>query len=241
MKVDGFTMELVRADTKEAFKEHTSPSTGQVFAEVEPGLDYFVRIASDSDPVYFQISVDGTWLGYSSWFSTPDPAGSCKGRWQRKDGRETMQALRFNLARGVKPEGGAGAPSLLTGKVELSLYRLGEKTVSQVKDFTSSTELTGKANASGKKCVVSAMGSSVLDLDRKPCQTMTSFQKGEHLRTITLHYCTAVGLIVNKILAKPPAPEPEDKKPRVKPERKRKAAIDLTEDDSDDSDDFGEI
>ena len=66
-------------------------------------------------------------------------------------------------------------------------------------------------------------------------------EKGKFLRTVTLHYCTAVGLIVNKILAPPPAPESEDTKPRVKREKKRKAAVDLTEDDSDDSDDFGEI
>ena len=42
MKVSDFTVELVAADTKQPFKEHMSPD-GQVYAEVEPDVDYFME------------------------------------------------------------------------------------------------------------------------------------------------------------------------------------------------------
>jgi hypothetical protein len=42
VKVGNFTVELVEAETKESFKEHTA-SDGQAYAEeVEPDMDYFI-------------------------------------------------------------------------------------------------------------------------------------------------------------------------------------------------------
>ena len=64
VKVGGFTVELVAAHTKESFKEHTA-SDGQVYAEVEPDMDYFISVGSDISRVQANIWVDGVNLGYS--------------------------------------------------------------------------------------------------------------------------------------------------------------------------------
>ena len=85
-----------------------------------------------------------------------------------------------------------------------------------------------------------------------------AYELGEHLCTITLHYCTAVGLILNKILDAPPPSSQESnnnespsKRAKVKREKKRSASsaspdekeskkvaapIDLTGDDGDGGD-----
>ena len=67
VKVGDFKVELVAADTKEAFKEHTAPD-GQVYAEVEPDMDYFVSLGTDVGGVMMQMSVDGVFLGYNCLF-----------------------------------------------------------------------------------------------------------------------------------------------------------------------------
>lgn len=42
VKVGDFTVELVAADSKVPFAEHTAPN-GQIYAEVEPDLDYYIH------------------------------------------------------------------------------------------------------------------------------------------------------------------------------------------------------
>ena len=60
---------MVRADTKEAFKEHTgSASDSHVYAEVEPGVDYFISAGSSrSNRVTFRMKVDGVELSYEDF------------------------------------------------------------------------------------------------------------------------------------------------------------------------------
>ena len=92
---------------------------------------------------------------------------------------------------------------MMTGKVEVSFYELGAKVKMINRDFASK-ELHGESKIGGKKCVVSSSGSYEL-----PSRVSGGFtyKRGKHLCTITLHYCTAVGLILNKILDAPPASE----------------------------------
>ncbi len=67
VKSGGYTVELVTADTKEPFKEHTAADgDGQIFAEVEPDMDYFISASSNIQGVRFAFHVDGVNLGYSS-------------------------------------------------------------------------------------------------------------------------------------------------------------------------------
>ena len=46
MNIDGFTVELVNAETKRPFKEHQIPD-GRIYIEVEPDAGYFIRLATD--------------------------------------------------------------------------------------------------------------------------------------------------------------------------------------------------
>ena len=60
---DLFSAELVRVEhiehISDAFPEHKCPE-GKVYVEVEPKVEYFIRLTSSADePVYADITVDG--------------------------------------------------------------------------------------------------------------------------------------------------------------------------------------
>jgi hypothetical protein len=215
MKVGDFTVELVAADTKQPFTEHTAPD-GQVYAEVEPDVDYFISLSRSVGVGSARaiIFVDGVNLGYNAGVgSKPE----YKGSWERRDGREKMSALRFTKTR---QEVGVTA-NMLTGKVEVKFYGLGEK-VYDVENFTSA-ELTADSTLGGKKCIKSTTSGSHHTIDCTPNHNRGYVYKtGEYLCTITLNYCSALGLIYNKILPPPPAlDESEDESPQGRRKRKR--------------------
>eukprot|EP00984_Skeletonema_dohrnii_P025571 scaffold14731_cov110-Skeletonema_dohrnii-CCMP3373.AAC.2 len=153
VKVGDFKVELVAADTKEAFKEHTAPD-GQVYAEVEPDMDYFISLSSHVGGVMMKMSVDGVYLGYKSLFECSG-LNSHKGRWERIGGKETMTAFHFNKTR---QEVGT-TPDMLTGKVEVDIYRMGEKTYQENNDAVSAS-LTDDSTLGGKKCIKSTTSGS---------------------------------------------------------------------------------
>jgi len=115
VKVGDFTVELVAADTKVAFKEHTA-SDGQVYAEVEPDMDYFISLGSDIGGVQADIWVDGVDHDYDLDFFSPEKK-AYNGQWEIKGGKETKTALHFTKTR--EAQGGV-APDTLTGKVEVA-------------------------------------------------------------------------------------------------------------------------
>ena len=218
VKVGDFTVQLVAAETKEPFKEHTAPD-GQVYAEVEPDMDYFISLRTDVGGVIMKYRVDGVELGYHNYFFDSH-AGSthCKGSWERRNGKETMTALHFNKTR---QEVGAQS-SMLTGKVEVSIYRMGEAYYKEAYDYVSSS-LTADSTLGGKKCIkTTTSGSNSFDCTPKGQAASVSYHLGEHLRTITLNYCTAFGLIYHKILAPPPDLDSDDESVQVKKERPTK-------------------
>jgi len=225
VKVGDFTLELVQADTKEAFKEHTGPApNNHVYAEVEPDVEYFIRAGSSVGGVQVELTVDGVHLGYRQYFSIPN--SEYGGSWERKNGMQKMTALCFNIAH-VKREG--GMPSMLTGKVEAVFYKLGALEYKPANDFASK-ELTGESKLGGKKCVVSKNGKYVLDdkkFDSKIAKNalIPNYGRGERICTVTLNYCTAVGLIVNKILDAPPSEPDNDENVEVKLEKRKKRRI----------------
>jgi len=214
VKVGDFKVELVAADTKEAFKEHTAPD-GQVYAEVEPDMDYFISLSSDVGGVIMKMSVDGVGLKYQDSFpcSRRDVQ---RGKWERTDGRHTITALHFNKTR---QEVGAQS-SLLTGKVEVNIYTLGEKYYQEPYN-TASASLTADSATGGKKCIKSTTSGSH-SFDITPKGQTASYRLGEYLHTITLNYCSALGLIYNKILPPPPDLDSDDDSVQVKRENSRR-------------------
>ncbi len=211
VKVGDFTVELVAADTKDPFTEHTA-SDGQIYAEVEPDMDYYISLRTDVGGVMMKMFVDGVDLRYHYRFPGHGPnsinISKYIGSWERKDGKETMTALHFNKTRQAPGE----KPDLLTGKVEVKVYALGEECHVNMNDFLS-TSLNADSTLGGKKCIRSTTsGSHSFDQTLKgqtASSTIVNYKLGEHLRTITVHYCSALGLIYHKILPRPPDSDSE--------------------------------
>ena len=204
---------MVAADTKQPFTEHTAPD-GQVYAEVEPDVDYFIALRTDVGRVKTSFAVDGLSLGYSSTIITPKKSAVYKGSWERKDGSETMSALRFSKTR---QEVGV-TPSMLTGKIEVVFYGLGERFYGDTKNYKS-PELTAESTLGGKKCIKSTTSGSQHSINSTSSHGY-NYKKGKKICTITLNYCSALGLIYNKILPPPPALEVEGDE--SSPQRRRK-------------------
>ncbi|KAL7525676.1 hypothetical protein ACHAWF_001462 [Thalassiosira exigua] len=139
VKIGGnFTAKLVRADTKAAFKEHTSAS-GQVYAEVEPDVNYFIRVRSDAGlgVQIDRLSVDGFELNYLyNLHANPE---ALLGNWEQKNHVCKMTALRFIPAQVGAAPVKAGA---LTGRVEASFYTVGDMYYGPYCKYASN-ELTG--------------------------------------------------------------------------------------------------
>lgn len=223
VKVGGYAVELVTADTKEPFKEHTAPD-GQIYAEVEPGMDYFIHVSSDVSGVMMRFAVDGVDLGYRDFF-TGSNMKKYRGSWERRDNRHTITALHFNKTRQAQ----GLAPDMLTGKVEVHVHRLGEKFYEDSRDIAS-TSLTANSTSGGKKCIKStSSGSQSFGINPKG-QTASSkivnYTLGKHLCTITVNYCSALGLIYHKILPRPPDSDSDDVSVPVKKERPMRAKDD---------------
>ena len=238
VRIGHFTVNLVRADTKEVFKEHTGPDNN-VYAEVEPGVDYFVRISSTRGELIVKTKVDGVQVHKMS--GKPSIKSKYVGNWERTNGESKITALRFNNAtQATKQEGGqTDDSSMLTGKVEVKFYEQGAQTRVKSNNDVAPKEFKSDVKVAGKKCVLSGTGSQVIKGRKKETRAMKHV-KGKRLCTITLHYCTAMGLILNKILDAPPTSQPAPLVPaplidndtkasakpekKVKPEKKRSAS-----------------
>ena len=217
VKVGDYTVQLVAADTKEPFKEHTAPD-GQVYVEVEPDMDYFIAVRSDVGGVKMEFHVDGVDLGYYSDFLQSDGSKYYEGSLERNGGRETMTALRFYKTRQDK---GAAAQSTILGKVEVKIFSLGQEFYTEPYDIASAS-LDADSTLGGEKSIkTTTSGSQSFDCtpeDHAASSKIVDYEYGEHLQTITLNYCSAFGLIYHKILP-PPLDSSGDGSTPVKRER----------------------
>ena len=151
-----------------------------------------------------------------------------------------MTALRFHLARLAQPGGNSGGQDV-TGRIEMSVYELGPLIyIEETRDYKSNAsmalEQSFQTKTGGKKCIMSTQGTTtqVTKVSNKEARYAT----GPLLHTVTLHYCTAAGLVLNKILGAPPKEEEEANlerpRKRVKSEKKRRSGdvkpdvVDLT-------------
>ena len=146
-------------------------------------------------------------------------------------------SFKYNIAqtRGDGEEQGASA-GMMTGKVEMILHELGEVSYQmpkELKDYSATKQeealeersKLGDAKMKGKKCLVSTAGSVSLnensnvkpeskaksETKSKANKTpMKTYIRGAYITTVTLNYCSTVGLIINKILDAPPEESTED-------------------------------
>ncbi|CAB9506088.1 expressed unknown protein [Seminavis robusta] len=172
--VDNFSFQLVNAETKEPFKEHTG-ADGKVYAEVEPDIDYFMQIkvsSSDSSTEYCaKYIVDGKMLTVTQHFHF-EPKNLDKtlihGLWSRENDTETHQALKFRPL------------CLRMPRCQIQLVKQGD----------------GKS-----KALRSGKGTTLECFEDDGARRFV--EKGRHLKTITINYCTAVGLIHAGVFKKP--------------------------------------
>jgi hypothetical protein len=223
MVVQGYVkMELVLADNKDiVFKEHTK--NGKTYAEVEPDAEYFIKLQdasvqadempSKNDDFQYHLFVDDKCVSlfahrYGNFLKEP----KYRGVTSESNGVETDKALKF-----VKPEqlDNAGTTNRmpLMGKVELKIYSTYSKqcvvpmsSPSSVASFQTDKVAMSGDNISKKKVLRSEVGDTMLteqSHNLPPGSMATYVYAKELLETITLNYCSAVGLMEVGILKKP--------------------------------------
>lgn len=125
-----FKLELVSATTNEAFQEHIGPD-GNVYAEVEPDMDYFVKVSLDDperNPIVSRVDVDDQPMDYYMHCKGGvDKRGQRLGDWKRDDGINTFTALRFEKLKIThqNPKKGVGNPNeKVFGSVKVNFWEL---------------------------------------------------------------------------------------------------------------------
>jgi len=207
-----FEIELINAETKIPFKEHTH-TDGRTYAEVEPDTDYFLRVRSHKDNnVVFKFSVDGKDLGYKKIFRSKS-GWRVSGLWNRQNGIKSNQALRFNKLYNRRNQVGDDEyEGHWTGNVELKLFEYVE--LNEYKQHRQDVKSSWTPNAdavldglnmsSNKKACNTVQGNIQTAGKKISSKQSKLYADGDHLQTIKLYYCSTVGLIAAKVLKPPP-------------------------------------
>jgi hypothetical protein len=207
MKQGKYSVQLIHAETKEAFHVHTAPN-GETYVEVEPDAEYFIRVATDSEEIVkVEISVDGKSLGYYFPFSKADST-SDKGLWRYENGKSYDIALKFAKAPVREATNGSTPPVFWTGKVDVKVSEAIQSGYVEMPDFSSTWNggdvgyVMGISDPDKKKGVISDKGTQ-FEVTKSKRRRVT-FKTGGLLATITLRYCSTLGLIHAGVLPKPP-------------------------------------
>lgn len=254
-KQGNFEIQLVEAETKTPFKEHTKDGT--TYVEVEPGAEFFMKVrklgVSNVGKVACTFAIDGQKLDYHVSYvgCDVDTEASYQGIWSRKNGESVTTALRFSPLQKARLGGSTSSKRksslspLFMGKVEMKILELVFDGYSseQEKDFVCSftpaavdEESIKAMGTKAKKAVQSETGSTCiregLDSDNSGSPV---YRFGRCLETITLNYCSAAGLMVVGVLEKPRNPydyyqlvrpsPTTDNTPMPKPTKIRKTII----------------
>lgn len=205
--IGDYSVRLVDAETKEPFKEHQGPG-GTTFAEAEPDIDYLIEIevvgGSPSQWRRFEFSVDGKALGYAS-HSACGRAKQYKGIWSREDGQEHVRALKFS--RPSISKGGSSVPGGLMGQVTVDISEAVYAGTRIPTNFSGACMSPTSVNADlthaqTKKVLRSGQG-SYCESKKASTAAAASYVRGYPLQSITINYCTAMGLIKAGVLASP--------------------------------------
>jgi hypothetical protein len=210
VQTEDFKIELVYADTKMPFKEHTKD--GKIFVEVEPDVEYFISIqqtgTSRGGATVATFSVDGRDLGYQQTSSRCTDEPNYRGIWNRENGVATTKALKFTKPL-ISQDGTNVTRGLLMGKVEIMMYEgilVGYIDTSKNfnSKFTASAVDMNQSGLAKKKSLRSGEGETTVTTNVSG-QRHATFKKGTHFDTVTLNYCSALGLMEVGILKKPDA------------------------------------
>lgn len=210
-----FQAELIYADTKNPFLEHTA-SDGQLYVEVEPDAEYFIRVQSHYPAlIKARFQVDGEDLGYSYTLKGANHGPKEAGLFSRIGGVDTMRALVF-VKTPVRMQGSSNdVTPYWTGQIKIQFREAIPDGVSVASDSINKWKggdvafVMGSAmDPSKKKGLKSTKGETVQQVGSVARRDGAYYQRhrpGRVLQTITLKYCSTVGLIHAGILPKPPA------------------------------------
>jgi hypothetical protein len=207
VKKGRFTVELIRADTRVAFMEHTKDD--KTYAEVEPDVEYFVRLETEPGlRVHAEIYVDGKHLGYAIEIGSPllEKETTDKGLWSFDGISSTDQALKFAKAKVFDSADETENTPFWTGNIEVKFYELfdtGEIVTRQpfqnTWDGGDVGPVMGLQTDSNMKGVMSTEGKTVIN--GKEEKRKRKYRRiGRKLASIKLHYCSTVGLIFAGVL-----------------------------------------
>jgi hypothetical protein len=207
----GFRVELAEACTKKAFKEHIKD--GKVYFEVEPDTEYFVSVQKIAkltvERCLLELDVDDQCLGWRKGAHGPliDARPEYYGLMQDAQGIISSRALKFVKPSYVNRNSDDASPPMLFGTVRLKVYEAGAEYTDQrnmYQDFTASlarpTVAVGNTGNETKKNLRSSEGIGLVHMAQR---NSIVWERGRLLDVITLHYCSAVGLMNVGVLAKP--------------------------------------
>jgi hypothetical protein len=212
-----FIVEIVEAESKTPFKEHTRKSDGTVFVEVEPNIEYFVHIKRAGDmvcsgqSVFATPSIDVQKMGarypWDKGSRHSVHAGLLKHNSQ--DGVTITRALQvFEPAQRINNLSAHGS-NYVTGKVEVQISE---------RFFSGKHETSRSSSGTFQQCNVLECSGTDRKKDKKLLRSRAGFtaetkishtgskpvyNAGKLLDTITLQYCSTVGLIEVGVLERP--------------------------------------
>ena len=209
-----FELRLINAETKKRFKEHIH-SDGNVYAEVEPKEEYYLRVRSHHPQrVVFEYEVDAKDLGYQSIFEDGNSMWDTQGLWNREEDNEHFSSLKFNeLQRRLCDEDSDDESTThhWTGSVKLKVYEyfpVGKDKYHEKPDFESpwypDIENIAKRRdrSETQKSCHSIKGRAETETqiiyDR-----LRTYEVGDLIETVHLLYCSAGGLIDKGVLPHP--------------------------------------
>jgi hypothetical protein len=212
-----FELRLIYADTKVPFKEHAHTDS-KVYAEVEPKVEYYLQMRSHHPKgVVFRFEVDGKDLGYQGNRKSGYHKWYTFGLWHREEDEEFHNALKFHsLYRRPIHDDGSDSDSdssdngHWTGFVKLNVYEYvpdGHK-FRKKKDVASAwypdTETIAKGlNMSQNKKSCNSVKGLTKTKKIQGRKKSRDYKVGSLLESVTLHYCSTVGLIAAKVLTRP--------------------------------------
>lgn len=223
VKQGGYSVKLIHPHTKIPYKEHSKD--GKHYCEVEPGSEYLIEFEvledaprsfgdqRESALVYVRCQVDGVNLSYYETLSAGEKGEA--GYYEYQNGVEKETALRFERPK-IQTESSFDArstssapPGGLTGKVvvrfsEAIIAGLRQRSTCWSSESVNAVIAGPPGEGASGKVVRSGQGSWSTSLAVEEEEEETYHEEGKHLETVTIHYCTCLGLIYAKILPQPP-------------------------------------
>ncbi|KAI2502543.1 hypothetical protein MHU86_11890 [Fragilaria crotonensis] len=195
-----FHLALVRADSREVFKEHVNEN-GEIYAEVEPDMEYFIRVKSTfKSMVRADFFLDGSSLGYCT--NLIPGREELHGTWEIEGNKQINKALCFCIQdSGVD----SGVHKQWIGSIEVKFSEAIPMSIYKTRDAKSRWivgVIDGSISQTMRKVVKSKEGTLSLVSDNP--RRKRRYRAGKELTSIRINYCTAFGLIHAGLLPKPP-------------------------------------